>query len=183
MIYLGLDTATTYLSLALSTEAEVLQASCTRLQRDHAKCIIGELDALLQRASLTRQNLAGIAVGIGPGSYTGLRVGIATAQGLARGLGISLTGVSTLAAIAHGQLQEDETAIMTLDARRGQVYAAMYHRSDSSLTECLAPHKVVLTELKERFPGYRLVQDAAPDASYCALQASLSTTPAIALYL
>ena len=84
MAYLGLDCSSPYLALALY-DGGVLASFCEDVGRDHAKRITGALDTLFEQAGLTPGDLRGVSVGVGPGSYTGLRVGIATAQGLARG--------------------------------------------------------------------------------------------------
>jgi tRNA threonylcarbamoyladenosine biosynthesis protein TsaB len=77
------------------------------------------VDEVLARAGCTPQDLARIVAGCGPGSFTGLRIGIATARGLALGLGVPCAGVSTLAALAAGA----PGAVALIDARRGEVFA------------------------------------------------------------
>lgn len=93
MVVLAIDTSTPYLVLGLP------QAEWTvRLERRHAEALWELLDQFLQRSQTVREDLQGIAVGEGPGSYTGIRVGVAAGLGLARGLGLPVVGVGSLEA-------------------------------------------------------------------------------------
>ena len=126
MAYLGLDCATPYLALALY-ENGLLASSCELVGREHAARLPTSLSALLKEAELTPAHLEGVGVGVGPGSYTGLRVGVAAAKGIARGLGVPVRGESTLAAVAAGVLGAYEPrGVVALDARRGNVYAGIF---------------------------------------------------------
>ena len=80
--------------------------------------MLEDIDALLRQAGAHTRELEGIAVGIGPGSFTGVRIGLATARGLALALGVPVAGVSTLDALAAGALG----ALPVVDARRGEVF-------------------------------------------------------------
>ncbi len=95
VLVLALDTATSYLVLGLPHAERAV-----RLERRHAEVLWSELEAFLRQAGVELRALEGIAVGRGPGSYTGLRVGIAAGLGLARGLGVPITGIDTLEAVA-----------------------------------------------------------------------------------
>ena len=135
MAYLGLDCSTPYLALALYGDG-LLASSCELVGRDHAARLPTSLSALLKEAELTPAHLGGVGVGVGPGSYTGLRVGVAAAKGIAQGLGIPLHGESTLAAMAAEVLTEQTRVVVALDARRGNVYAGVFNlRAGSSVQE------------------------------------------------
>lgn len=165
-MFLGIDTATPHLCLALvNVEGEVLARFSQRVEREHAKRIIPELKQLLNSANLSKHDLSGVGVGVGPGSYTGLRVGISAAKGLAAALKIGLRGESTLAAIAWAELVAGE-GTAALDARRGNVYAATYERIGESLKEVRAPHKTPLETLQIQVD--ELFLDKVPDAVYMA---------------
>jgi tRNA threonylcarbamoyladenosine biosynthesis protein TsaB len=113
MLILAFDTATDVATSALVDDGEVLGERTSR-----AATVLEDLDALLRQASAHTREVGGIAVGTGPGSFTGVRVGLATARGLALALGVPVAGVSTLAAIAAGA----PGALPVIDARRGEVF-------------------------------------------------------------
>jgi tRNA threonylcarbamoyladenosine biosynthesis protein TsaB len=184
-VYLGLDTATGWLSASLWSESRgTLACSAEQVERAHAQRIMGVLDALLAEAGLGKRQLAGIGVGTGPGSYTGLRVGLATAAGLGRGLGIPVGGGSTLAAAASLLLTDGTEAFVTLDARRGNAYAGRFRRSGQHIVTLMEPAKVLLTELQQQAGslGLDVLAAAQPDAVWLARQARSGTAP-VASYL
>ena len=137
MIVLGLDTATT------ATVAGVLDATgaVTEVRDDpapgarsgHANRLLGAAEEALARAGVGWEELDRIAAGAGPGSFTGLRIGIATARALAQARGLPLVGVSSLEALALGATAgapaaagEPPLVLAVLDARRGEAFAAAW---------------------------------------------------------
>lgn len=182
-VWLGLDTCTPYLCLALwSPDQGVLDTQVEPVERNHAARLVPALQESLGRAGVERRSLSAIAVGNGPGSYTGTRVGGAAAKGLARALGIPLGGCDTLAAIAYGALADGEEGLVALDARRGNVYLGRYRRVGDGITTLRAPSKVSLELVREEYPGLRIILDAAPDPAYIALTAG-SGAPYHPIYL
>ena len=111
MLILAFDTATDVATSALVSDGEVLGERTSR-----AVTLLEDVDALLRQAGARTGDLDGLAVGIGPGSFTGVRVGLATARGLALALGVPVAGVSTLGALAAGA----PGAVPVIDARRGR---------------------------------------------------------------
>jgi tRNA threonylcarbamoyladenosine biosynthesis protein TsaB len=99
-------------------------AFCT--VRDHSEQLLAGVDRVLRGAGLGLQDLDGIAVGLGPGSFTGLRVALSTAKGLAMALGIPLRGVPTLEALAHNVPFWSGVVCPMVDARRGRVYGGLF---------------------------------------------------------
>ena len=116
MLILAFDTATETATSALVADGEVLGERVSR-----AVTLLEDVDALLRRASARPRDLDALAVGIGPGSFTGVRVGLATARGLALSLGLPVAGVSTLDALAAGA----PGAVPVIDARRREVFALL----------------------------------------------------------
>jgi tRNA threonylcarbamoyladenosine biosynthesis protein TsaB len=113
MLILAFDTATDVATSALVEEGEVLGERTSR-----AVTLLEDVDALLRQAGARTGDIQGLAVGTGPGSFTGLRVGLATARGLAFALGVPVAGVSTLEALSAGA----PGALPVIDARRGEVF-------------------------------------------------------------
>ncbi len=111
---LAFDTATEVATSALVDDGEVLAERSSR-----ARTLLEDVDALLRQGGANARDLDALAVGIGPGSFTGVRIGLATARGLALALDLSGAGVSTLAALAAGA----PGAIPVVDARRREVFA------------------------------------------------------------
>jgi tRNA threonylcarbamoyladenosine biosynthesis protein TsaB len=113
MVILAFDTATDVATAALVREGEVLGE-----RRSRAARILVDVEELLAEAGLAPDAVDGIAVGTGPGGYTGLRMGLVTARTLAFSLGVGVAGVSTLDALAAGS----PGGVPVLDARRGEVF-------------------------------------------------------------
>jgi tRNA threonylcarbamoyladenosine biosynthesis protein TsaB len=120
----------------------------------HASDLLPRLERLLARAGVERTagrlSLGGVFVGLGPGSYTGLRVGIATALGLARATGAPLFGLSSFEALAFAELALGAEGTVALDARAGRFYHARYRRTERGLEVLEAPSVCTAEELAER---------------------------------
>ena len=126
--------------------------------------------------------ITGIGVGVGPGSYTGLRVGIAAAQGIARGLDVPLAGCDTLAALAASGLREDGKAFAILNAHRGNVYTGLYEKSEGVIITLQQPSKISLTEFTKVGTSHPIIDSVPPDTSYIASRVS-DGSPVEPLYL
>lgn len=100
--FLTLDTATTVMAAALMNGRELLGESNVYGERNHSVHVISELERLLNEEGLTRDDVDGIAVGVGPGSYTGIRIAVTAAKTLAWAWGVPVTSISTLHALAWG---------------------------------------------------------------------------------
>jgi tRNA threonylcarbamoyladenosine biosynthesis protein TsaB len=171
-VHLGLDTATPFLSVALwSPDRGLLAASVERVDRAHGTRLIAALEEALAHAGVELSRLTAIACGIGPGSYTGLRVGGAAALGLARSLAVPLSGCDTLAAIALAGLEDGEEGLAGLDARRGNIYVGRYLRAGDEVVSLAAPRKVPRRQALAENAGLRLIEDLPPDPGYLARQA------------
>jgi tRNA threonylcarbamoyladenosine biosynthesis protein TsaB len=131
MIVLGFDTATAStvaaLRLADGRELELRDDPAAGERPAHATRLLGLAAELLERAGLDWGHVERLAVGVGPGTFTGLRIGVATARGLAQSLGVPLAGVSTLRALAEAALPGAAGPVLAiLDARRGEAFAAAF---------------------------------------------------------
>lgn len=145
-----IETATDVCSVAVSEGNEILSSGHITEARSQASQLAPLIQDTVSRAGMQISGLAAVAVSSGPGSYTGLRVGVSTAKGICFGAGIPLIGIETLTAIACGTLktgaaQEDPDGtviIPMIDARRMEVYTALYDSSAQRISETEA---VVLT--------------------------------------
>jgi tRNA threonylcarbamoyladenosine biosynthesis protein TsaB len=129
MVILALDTTTPTGSVALAVEGVVVREEGSDPSLPPATRLPADLMTILDHANMKLANVDAFAVAIGPGSFTGLRIGIATMQGLAFAAGKPLVGVSALDALAHlGEREAEGRRIATwVDAWRGEVYAAVYN--------------------------------------------------------
>ncbi len=127
MLILAIDTATDRLGLALRRDDATLAELHLDLGRKHAEKILVSLDGLLADLGIAPRDLGGIAVSLGPGSFTGLRIGLAFAKGLALATGAGLAGIPSLAVLARGALPWVGPVVPCIDARRGEVYYTAYH--------------------------------------------------------
>lgn len=128
MLLLHIETTTTVCSAALSRDGQLLGLEETRGAYVHAENLTVFCDRLLKQQDLKFAQLDGVAVSKGPGSYTGLRIGVSAAKGLCYALGIPLLAVDTLQAMAFGMRDEAKTGLLCpmIDARRMEVYCAIY---------------------------------------------------------
>ncbi len=126
----GLDTSTTAASVAVISRDGEYERHDNPDRPRHAQTLQPMLEQVLADAGGTWDDVERICVGTGPGGFTGLRLGIATARALAQGRGLPLVGVSSLEALALGVEEDDHHDVLAvIDARRGEVFAALYrHR-------------------------------------------------------
>lgn len=153
-VHLALETSRRETSLALGLGERVLTEAPELGERAHASDLLVRLELLLARAGVARRAgrlpLERVFVGLGPGSYTGLRVGLATAQALARASGASLHGLGSFEVLAFAELVPGEEGAVALDARAGRFYHARYRRTEAGLETLEAPAALSAAELQVR---------------------------------
>ena len=125
MNILALETSTEYCSVALWQDGAVTE-HCELVGQKHSERLIAMLDDLLQAAGYKLQAMDGIAFGMGPGSFTGVRIACGVTQGLAFGASLPVAGICTLQALAEASGQA--RVIAALDARMGEIYHAAYEK-------------------------------------------------------
>jgi len=140
-LILNIDTATNNGSVSLSMQGKLLQERVNGQSTDHASWIHSAIKEMMHAVSPAYQlhDVSAIAVVAGPGSYTGLRVGMSTAKGLCYALNIPVISLNTLKIMAHATNEEISSSQLLspmLDARRLEVFTALY---DKALTELIAP--------------------------------------------
>ena len=139
MIVLALDTAGIDCAAALydSETGRVLAEVCETIGKGHAERLMAMIDEALAASGLVLADLDRVAVTVGPGSFTGIRVGVAAARALALALGIEAVGVTTLAVLAaiHRETGADQPVFVAMDAKRGEVYAQVFAADGAVLSE------------------------------------------------
>ncbi|MGZ5220266.1 MAG: tRNA (adenosine(37)-N6)-threonylcarbamoyltransferase complex dimerization subunit type 1 TsaB [Chitinophagaceae bacterium] len=129
-IILNIDTAVESASVCLAKDAESIQLAVNREQKDHAGWLHSIIRRIISDSALKLKDIEAVAVSIGPGSYTGLRVGLSAAKGLCFALGIPLITINTLEMMAYAARTEDADFICPLiDARRMEVFMAVYSKN------------------------------------------------------
>ncbi len=143
-LVLNIDTALDSASVCLAKDGKSLDLLINKDQKSHAGWLHPAIDDMLRKNNLYMNQLDAIAVSIGPGSYTGLRVGLASAKGLCYALHKPLIAVSTLEMMAQAVREEARDLICPLiDARRMEVFAAVY---DKKLREKISPQAMIVDE-------------------------------------
>lgn len=153
MNILGIDTATMAGSIAIITEHQLLAETTVNTKTTHTERLLPMLDQTLRAASLTIQQIDGIVVASGPGSFTGLRIGVTTAKSLAYSIQKPVVGVPALDALASQFLYTDVLICPLLDAKKQEVYTALYRNTGNQVQRIseysvIAP-KNLLTALHE----------------------------------
>lgn len=150
---LAIDTATETCALALGDTDICMDRAAPHAGRSHLEILLMETENLLARNALGRKDITGIVVGTGPGTFSGLRIGIATARALAQSMRVPLAGHSSLEALALGMAAGgggfSGDFLPVIDARRGQVFAQLFRRRTDgglqALSEilCLEPDRLL----------------------------------------
>ncbi len=151
-VILNIETSTDVCSTALTSEGMVLSHFEDFTGHNHAAMLSGFIKGCLDRMNEMELKLDAVAVSMGPGSYTGLRIGLSEAKGLAYGLDVPLIGVPTLelmsvAVMFHHDIDAESLFAPMIDARRMEVYTAVY---DMGLNTLLAPTPLILDECSYR---------------------------------
>lgn len=170
---LGIDTGGPRADLALVAQGRLL-AEASYSVASHGAELPAAVAGLLAQAGLAAAGLKAIAIGIGPGSFTGLRVGLSYAKGLKLATGCALLGIPSLdtlalAALAESHAAPDQLICPVLDARKGEVYAALYRTSRDGLEKLSDDLVVTLENLAPHFDADALLVGDAKAAEACAL--------------
>ena len=165
MIVLGIDTATQQAGCALGGAEGVLASFHVARGRRHAETLVPAIRFTCNQAGVRLREVSVVAVDVGPGLFTGLRVGVATAKALAQGLRVPVVGLSSLDLLAFTVRHTNRLVAAVIDARRGEVFSAFY-RSVPGGVQRLGPPKVsspeeVASELMARNEDTLLVGDGA----------------------
>ena len=161
MNILAIETATNVCAAAVVTDTESFEER-TEERYVHAEKILGMIDHVLKQSSLEGPKIDGIAVSIGPGSFTGLRVGLSAAKGLAYAWQKPIIGVSTLEGLALRALEqeppfENSLVLPAVDARRDEVYCGLFRTDGKGLQEEWSPRDMRVNDLLQEIDGMSTV--------------------------
>jgi tRNA threonylcarbamoyladenosine biosynthesis protein TsaB len=156
-LVLGIATATSQVGVALAGLDGPLASLHVRQGRRHAELLAPAIETLTRMAGVGTQQITRMAVDIGPGLFTGLRVGVATAKAMAAALDIPIVGCSSLDVLAHPHHREGRTVAAIVDAKRGELFWAFYRPSLGGMVQAtdavVGTPEVLIGHLRERATG------------------------------
>ena len=173
MKVLSFDTSSKALSLAILEDKQVLAETTINIKKNHSITLMPAIDFLMASLDWTPKDLDRIVVAEGPGSYTGLRIAVATAKTLAHTLNIELVGMSSLLALVP--YQQEGLFVPLMDARRNNVYAGFYENAKPVMSEAHLPFERVIelingasqvTFVGEVGPFVEQIQEHLPRTNY-----------------
>ena len=173
MLLLAFETSAKAGSVALMENGVLLGESYQNTGLTHSQTLMSMAESLLQQCGKTPQQIEAVAVAAGPGSFTGVRIGVAAAKGFAWGKRIPCYGTSTLESMALNLGIYEGTVCTVMDARRNQVYNALFKAEKGELTRLCEDRAISIEELKTQLPegpvylvgdGSRLCKQYIPEA-------------------
>lgn len=151
---LGIDSSAISAGCALFDNGKIISEAFLNTSHTHSETLLPMIKNTLETAGVTLAEVDKIAVTVGPGSFTGLRIGISVVKGLAAGVNKPCAAVSTLEAIAYNFAGVDGIVCACMDARRKQVYNAIFRSENGVITRLCEDRALALSELSEELSGY-----------------------------
>lgn len=152
MRILGIDTATMISVIGVIEDGKILADFRYDVKLTHSEVLLSYIEKLLKKLKLKLEDFDGFSVSIGPGSFTGLRIGLATIKGLGFALGKPVVGIPTLDALAFGSRGCSYPLVPVLDAKKKQIYAAVYDTQDKKIIRKTSYLVVDPLELIQKIP-------------------------------
>lgn len=165
MKILALETSAKAVSAAVSEDGKILASGYQDTGLTHSRTLMPIVEHILKNTDLTVADMDIIAAAVGPGSFTGIRIGVAAAKGLACAAQKPVVGVSTLAAMARNVAFADGLVVCAMDARRQQVYNALFEAKDGRLTRLTEDRAISLADLAEELKASPLPRTIVGDGS------------------
>ncbi|HHY83014.1 MAG TPA: tRNA (adenosine(37)-N6)-threonylcarbamoyltransferase complex dimerization subunit type 1 TsaB [Clostridiales bacterium] len=154
MKVLAVDTSSVVAGVAVLDDEQLLYEAYNHHRKNHSEILMPLVENALKSCSLTPRDIDLLAVSNGPGSFTGLRIGISTIKGLAQALDKPVAGVPTLDALAYNIISPQALVCPIMDARRDQVYTALYRRDKEDLIRLMPYSAIHISELADRLNEY-----------------------------
>lgn len=149
MLILGIETTGPYCSVALCREGEIIAEETGQERLNHLSNLIPMIDRVLKSAGLVLDDVEGMALSMGPGSFTGIRIGVSTARAICQVKGIPIIPCSTLASIGLAQEGEADFVCPIMDARQNQTYSALYKEGQELVPGRAYDIADILSEVKK----------------------------------
>ena len=150
-MWLGIETSSLVSSVALMDEHNLIGELTIQAGLTHSEQLIPHIDMLLRASQVKKNELKGIIVSIGPGSFTGLRIGMGTAKAMAYALQIPLYGVMTMDSLARNVSYTNRTICTVIDAQKKHVYASLYRYENNKLVCKEDPFVIAASDLLDKF--------------------------------
>lgn len=181
MLILAFETSAKAASVALTEDQTLLGESYQNTGLTHSQTLLVMAENLLQQCGKTAQEVDAVAVAAGPGSFTGVRIGVAAAKGFAWGRELPCCGVSTLEGMARAMGIYDGYVCPVMDARRSQVYNALFRADCGNLTRIREDRAISLQELGEDLQNLDKPVFLVGDGSKLCYNTLLETVPALVM--
>lgn len=153
MIVLGIETATPRVSVALANHDGVVALIEVDAGRRHAETLVPAIEFACRHADVTLPEIGVVAVDVGPGLFTGMRVGIATAKSLAQALEIPVVALSSLEVLAHPLRHDERTIVSIVDARKGEIFYGFFRAAGDRVQALTEPRCGSVDELVSDLVG------------------------------
>ena len=181
MLLLAFETSAKAASVALFEENTLLGESYQNTGMTHSQTLMVMAEDLLRQCGKTAKDVNAVAVANGPGSFTGVRIGVAAAKGFAWGADIPLYGVSTLESMALGLGAWDGIICPVMDARRAQVYNALFYVNQGAVTRATDDRAIALADLAEELKNSEKPVFLVGDGSNLCYNTLLESVPNLVL--
>lgn len=149
-LILAIDSSSIVASVALVNKETVIAEYTINLKKTHSQTLLPMIDEIFKMTGIEKKELKAVAVTSGPGSFTGLRIGAATAKGMALALGIPIIDVPTLEGMAYNYNHCNKLICPIMDARRSQVYTGIYRCSDVTLENIISAGAFPISEIVDK---------------------------------
>lgn len=167
MRILAVDTSAVCAAVAVTDEEKILSESQTNTGLTHSRTLLPMIDSTLKNAEISLDSIDFFACSAGPGSFTGIRIGVAAIKGLCDATGKKCIPVSTLEALAYNLLGRSCTAVSVMDARCNQVYCAIFKVEGESVTRLTPDEAIRIDDLGQKLGEYENVIFVGDGAKIC----------------
>jgi len=166
-LILGIETSGTSTGLALAASGRIVAEIVEHSSCGHNEVLMPLLDRLLKHADVTVRDLSGIGVDIGPGMFTSLRVGLSTAKGLAIAHRLPVVGIDALWSLAHTAQPDADKVLAVIDARKRQVYAALYIGGRLEIPPSVSGPEQLVSDVRLKLAGKTRLAVAGSGVGLC----------------